>query len=98
MQSLTHQFLTFCRSKPTDEVFDPWNGDECAGRQFLEAQGYPVTYCGVRYWEGDGTDHKMPPAMGEAISWACNESDRIRGPVAFSALADRLEAALVEAR
>lgn len=35
MQSLTQQFIAFCRSKPADEEYDFWDCEHCAVYQFL---------------------------------------------------------------
>jgi len=93
MQSLSHQFLTFCRSKPADEVYNYFNTEGCALYQFLTEAGYPVSGVGGVYWrEGAlGTNscvrHYLPDGMPIAISMR---------PHTFSALADRLEALLSE--
>ena len=79
MQSLTHQFLTFCRSKPADEEYCFVNSDICALAQFGQ-------FAGIKELVGsDGTAwFKKHQAIYDVVSQETT----------FGALADRLEAHL----
>lgn len=90
MQSLTDQFLTFCRSKPADEGYDYIHNDECAFGLFLTASGYSerpmVASDGWR--DNAGVDHPLP----------FDDDILSEEPWTFGALADRLEAAIARAK
>lgn len=86
MQDLANQFLTFCRSKPADEGYDYSDTDSCALCQFLRMAGYPVFTVGGTFWFDDNhVKHPIP----EPLRGLLHDGERN-----FSALADRLEAAL----
>lgn len=61
MQSLSQQFLDYCRTKPADEEYRYEGCQQCALFQFLTAAGYPVFTVGPRYWSDiDGGKHELP--------------------------------------
>jgi hypothetical protein len=77
MQSLRHQFETFCRSKPRDEPYNFCDAQNCALTQFAREFGYD------NYVSADTED--MPADIREAIH-------PLWGEWTFGALADRLSA------
>ncbi len=89
MQSLSHQFLTFCRSKPRDEEYNYLSINECAFCQFLRATGFPVKHVGPEEWtDTSGLKHQFDPAIEQALgNFKCGEPNNGR---TFGALADRL--------
>lgn len=89
MQSLTHQFLAFCRSKPADEGYNFADTCGCAFGQFLSATGICETpYVGGFTWgNAPGDKHPLPSAVAGAL---------VGYPWTFGALTTRLEAALAE--
>jgi hypothetical protein len=96
MNNLTTQFLTWCRSKPEGETFNPWNCNECVGFQFLEAHGLQVQECYVTLWtDRVGQSHELPKPISDAIHWACGYVDD-GNTVTFGSLVERLEASLGE--
>lgn len=82
MQSLTDQFLTFCRSKPADETYSFWSLDRCACAQFAEALGWPG------YNDANKSQRELRAAIGQKWNLLAFPEPRT-----FGALADRLEAA-----
>lgn len=95
MQSLAHQFLTFCRSKPADEKYNYGLNCGCAYFQFLESAGYPVKRVGGWDWtDVDGKDHPIPEPLLRTNEQG--ESPLVFGDT-FGGLADRLEAHLAKA-
>ena len=96
MQSLTHQFLTFCRSKPGDERYCYTSNGRCAFAQFLRHHGYAKNPCvDPDVWsEGPwGEEHPIPEGIDDCL----NPSGHDFNTFTFGALADRLEAALAKA-
>lgn len=84
MQSLNHQFLDFCRSKPRDEKFDYADKVNCAWGQFCNAAGIP--------WDDD-----FPPSSIDRIINPLDDVDFILDEdcmATFGALADKLDKAL----
>lgn len=81
-QSLSQQFLTWCRSKPADEEYDYVSHENCALAQFLKDAGYcEKPHCRGSYWiDDDGASHSIPKKLIYALI----------SPT-FGALADRLE-------
>lgn len=83
MQSLSQQFLTWCRGKPADEAYCYFavarNGGGCAIIQFCVEHGIPIEA------ELDMDCHRHPAGLAAASR-----------PWTFGALADRLEASLAE--
>ena len=80
MQSLSHQFLTFCRSKPADEAYNfyalSYNSKGCAVTQFTATLGHKA---GSDLW------CNLHDRVEDLV---------VNRPWTFGALADRLEAAL----
>lgn len=92
MQSLAHQFLTFCRSKPADEEYNYCSPAGCAFAQFLEHAGFAkepgvdsTEWCDMSLPKP--VEHPLPAHVDKCV---------IALPETFGALADRLEAALSE--
>jgi hypothetical protein len=86
MQSLAHQFLTFCRSKPADLEYTYEAPCGCAFYLFLSESGYPVRSVIPNFWSDHRGDyHRFPETIEKAVQV---------DPWSFGALADRLEAAL----
>lgn len=80
MQSLAHQFLEFCRSKPADEEYDYWDTRNCAVQQFVQ--------------QGLGYEADSVRAYGHVAH--ASRHLAIPQPWTFGALATRLASALTE--
>lgn len=89
--SLSQQFAAWVRSKPEDELFDPWDGRKCVGFQFMREHGFPINFFGVHHWEDrDGVWHQAPSLISDAVDWATDQTSYAEPQVSFGALASRL--------
>lgn len=77
MQSITDQFLAFCKSKKADEAYDYMDIQNCACGQFATSLG----------WGGDEEDSLRTSVETRFSALACTH------PRTFGSLADRLSSA-----
>ncbi len=87
IENFQSEFLTFCRSKPADEVYDPGAPRVCALGQFVAGHGYTGGAVGYHTYDLD-TGGKIiqgfyPTPIYESI---------FGGDYTFGALAARIEA------
>jgi hypothetical protein len=92
MESLTHQFLAWCRSKPADEEYDYTKSRGCAFYQFLVAGKFPVQCVIPNGWfDQDGNEHPITPVIQVALRPLGGDYCD-----SFGALADRVERQIAE--
>ncbi len=100
MQSLSHQFLAYCRSKPADGAYDYGDICGCAFALFVRESGIcDDATVGSVSWGSPGEERPFPAAVDAALNNPTSTVVRFELPVSargttFGALADRLEAAL----